>query len=117
MTDGERDQTFLQWQGEHRGILLKVARSFAVSRGDQEDLVQEILIRLWQSMDRFEGMAKPFALHGVQHIFHPPTPLPHWPEGDSVSRIVIIGRDLPPGYLAESLAFLNSKPEMTEHRL
>jgi len=64
-----------------------------------------------------EGMEKPFALHGVQHIFHPPVPLSHWPEGDKISRIVIIGRDLPPGYLAESLAFLKSKPDVTEHRL
>jgi len=64
-----------------------------------------------------EGMTHPFALHGVQHIFHPPVPLSHWPADDSVSRIVVIGRDLPPGYLAESLAFLRSKPDMTEHIL
>lgn len=64
-----------------------------------------------------EGMAHPIALHGVQHIFHPPVPLAHWPKGDKVSRIVIIGRDLPPGYLAESLAFLRSRPETTEHQL
>lgn len=64
-----------------------------------------------------EGMTHPFALHGVQHIFHPPVPLDHWPETDKVSRIVVIGRDLPPGYLAESLAFLKSRPETVEHRL
>ncbi|MCC5971846.1 MAG: GTP-binding protein [Pararhodobacter sp.] len=64
-----------------------------------------------------EGMDHPFALHGVQHVFHPPVPLTHWPEGDTVSRIVVIGRDLPPGYLEESLHFLHSRPEMTEHRL
>jgi RNA polymerase sigma-70 factor (ECF subfamily) len=59
MTDGEREQTFLQWQSEHRGILFKVARSFAESQGDQEDLIQDILIQLWLSMDRFEDRAKP----------------------------------------------------------
>ncbi|MCB1390578.1 MAG: GTP-binding protein [Rhodobacteraceae bacterium] len=64
-----------------------------------------------------EGMKHPFALHGVQHIFHPPVPLTHWPEGDRTTRLVVIGRDLPPGYLAESLAFLRSKPPVTEHRL
>lgn len=64
-----------------------------------------------------EGMTHPFALHGVQHIFHPPVPLSHWPEGDKTSRIVVIGRDLPPGYLEESLAFLRSRPDVTEHRL
>jgi len=64
-----------------------------------------------------EGMEHPFALHGVQHVFHPPVPLTHWPKGDTVSRIVVIGRDLPPGYLEESLQFLHSRPAMTEHRL
>ena len=64
-----------------------------------------------------EGMAHPFALHGVQHIFHPPVPLSHWPADDKTSRIVAIGRDLPSGYLSESLAFLRSKPDVTEHKL
>lgn len=64
-----------------------------------------------------EGMEHPFALHGVQHVFHPPVPLTHWPKGDTISRIVVIGRDLPAGYLEESLQFLHSRPAMTEHRL
>lgn len=59
MTDSEEEKTFLRWESEHRGIFLKVARSFAVSRGDQEDLVQEILIQLWRSMNGFRGQAKP----------------------------------------------------------
>jgi G3E family GTPase len=64
-----------------------------------------------------EGLEHPFALHGVGQVFHPPVPLTHWPKGDTQSRIVIIGRDLPPGYLAESLAFLKSPPPMTGHRI
>ena len=59
MTDQERERTFLQWQEEHRGILYKVARSFAASQGDQEDLLQEILVQLWQSLDQFNGQSKP----------------------------------------------------------
>ncbi|GAB4262161.1 MAG: GTP-binding protein [Pararhodobacter sp.] len=76
----------------------------------------EDILRL-KGVVHVEGMKTPFALHGVQHIFHPPVPLNHWPEGDKTTRIVVIGRDLPPGYLEESLAFLRSKPETTEHRL
>ena len=76
----------------------------------------EDILRL-KGVVHVEGMEHPFALHGVQHIFHPPVPLTHWPKGDKTSRIVVIGRDLPPGYLAESLAFLRSKPPVTEHRL
>ncbi len=64
-----------------------------------------------------EGLDHPFALHGVQHVFHPPVPLPHWPGGDTVSRIVVIGRDLPPGYLEESLQFLRNPPPVTAHSL
>ena len=37
----------------------------------------------------------PVAVHGVQHVFHPPAALDHWPEGETPSsRIVIIARDL-----------------------
>ncbi|MEZ5752777.1 MAG: GTP-binding protein [Paracoccaceae bacterium] len=68
----------------------------------------EDILRL-KGVVHVEGMKHPFALHGVQHIFHPPVSLTHWPEGDKTSRIVVIGRDLPPGFLADSLALLRSK--------
>ncbi len=51
----------------------------------------------------------PFAVHGVQHVFHPPVPLPHWPRGDRTSRFVLIGRDLDPALLEDSLAFLRQE--------
>ena len=79
------------------------------------DKSQDIL-RL-KAVVHLEGMEHPFALHGVQHIFHPPLPLTHWPKGDTISRFVVIGRDLPPGYLAESLAVLRSQPAVTQHPL
>nr|CAX83986.1 Cobalamin synthesis protein/P47K [uncultured bacterium] len=40
------------------------------------------------------GEEHPLAVHGVQHLFHPPTPLPGWPDDDRRSRIVFITRDL-----------------------
>ncbi|MBI3445060.1 MAG: GTP-binding protein [Magnetospirillum sp.] len=36
----------------------------------------------------------PLAIHGVQHVFHPPAPLPAWPDDDHRTRIVFITRDL-----------------------
>jgi len=36
-----------------------VTRSFAAARDDREDLLQEILIQLWRSVDGFHGEAKP----------------------------------------------------------
>ncbi|XAG02411.1 GTP-binding protein [Pseudomonas sp. REB1044] len=38
----------------------------------------------------------PIGLHGVQHIFHPPTPLPGWPTDDRRSRLVFITQDVTP---------------------
>jgi G3E family GTPase len=42
-----------------------------------------------------EGQDRPIAIHGVQHLFHPPVKLAAWPEGDDRrSRLVFILRDL-----------------------
>ena len=38
--------------------------------------------------------AEPLAIHGVQHVFHPPAPLPGWPDDDHRTRIVFITRDI-----------------------
>jgi len=40
------------------------------------------------------GEERPVAVHGVQHVFHPPTVLPSWPDDDRRSRLVFITRDL-----------------------
>jgi len=41
------------------------------------------------------GEAAPIAVHGVQHLFHPPVMLPAWPDQDRHSRLVFITRDIP----------------------
>jgi G3E family GTPase len=41
-----------------------------------------------------EGYDHPMVIHGVQHIFHLPVPLPAWPSEDRRSRIVFITRDV-----------------------
>lgn len=41
-----------------------------------------------------ETYAHPMVIHGVQHIFHPPTPLEDWPTNDRRSKIVFITRDV-----------------------
>lgn len=40
------------------------------------------------------GHNVPIAIHGVQHIFHPPVPLPAWPDEDRRSRLVFITQDV-----------------------
>lgn len=41
-----------------------------------------------------EGVDRPVAVHGVQHVFHPPATLPDWNGLDRVSRLVFITRNL-----------------------
>ncbi|WP_374367616.1 GTP-binding protein [Dongia sp.] len=54
------------------------------------------------------GEAAPVAVHGVQHLFHPPVLLPAWPDTDRRSKIVLITRDIAPATIQESLdAFLS----------
>lgn len=38
--------------------------------------------------------SRPVAIHGVQHVFHPPARLERWPDGKQLTRIVFIVRDL-----------------------
>jgi G3E family GTPase len=40
------------------------------------------------------GFDAPVAVHGVQHLFHPPALLPAWPDADRRSRLVLIVKDL-----------------------
>ena len=40
------------------------------------------------------GCARPVVVHGVQHIFHPLSNLPAWPDPDRRSRLVLIVKDL-----------------------
>ena len=43
----------------------------------------------------------PLVLHGVQHIFHPPVFLDHWPDADHRTRLVFITYDLAETFVSE----------------
>ena len=50
------------------------------------------------------GSDSPVAIHGIQHLFHPPAMLPAWNGADRRSRIVFITRDLERSWLEQSMA-------------
>ena len=56
------------------------------------------------------GEDRPVAIHGVQHVFHPPTRLAAWPAGlPRRSRLVFVLRDLDPEVVRQGLsAFLDA---------
>jgi G3E family GTPase len=39
--------------------------------------------------------ARPVAIHGVQHVLHPPVRLARWPDGKPETRLVFIVKDIP----------------------
>ncbi len=71
------------------------AQSLAAYRGED-------LLRL-KALINVKGNDKPIAVHGVQHLFHPPAELPAWPSDDRRSRIVLITRDMSRTMLEDSL--------------
>ncbi len=54
------------------------------------------------------GMKTPVAVHGVQHIVHPPIHLPRWPDRERRSRIVFIVRNLSREDIEGSLSAFNA---------
>jgi G3E family GTPase len=56
------------------------------------------------------GEDRPVAIHGIQHLFHPPVVLPDWPSADRRSRLVFITRDLDASELGKSLADFQNSP-------
>ena len=53
------EATFQAWLEEHRGIFVKVARSFGRGENEVADLQQEMMFQLWLSVPRYAGQAKP----------------------------------------------------------
>lgn len=57
-----------------------------------------------------EGEAAPVAIHGVQHLVHPPVHMRAWPDADRRARIVFIVQGLDPAAIERSLlTFLGVK--------
>lgn len=61
-----------------------------------------------------EGLPWPFAVHGVQHVFHPPVPLKDWAGPDRSTRMVVIARGFSDAELHQAFRFLDdlgARPE------
>jgi len=54
----EQKRIFDDWLSRHKGILFKIVRANAFTPHDQEDLFQEISLKLWQSIPDFRGESK-----------------------------------------------------------
>lgn len=53
---------------------------------------------------------RPVAVHGVQHVFHPPHRLAAWPDADRRTRLVFIVEDLDPSFVEQLYAAVAGVP-------
>lgn len=58
MHDASHQTLFEAWVRQHGGLILRIARAYAATDEDRDDLNQEILLQLWRSIPQFEGRAK-----------------------------------------------------------
>jgi RNA polymerase sigma-70 factor (ECF subfamily) len=58
MTAQAQETIFRQWLDQHLGLMLKVVRGCAAAPPDQDDLFQDVLLQIWQSIPAFRGEAK-----------------------------------------------------------
>jgi G3E family GTPase len=71
------------------------------------DWVEALIAGCGPNLLRLKGVLNvadasgPVAVHGVQHLFHPPVELPAWQDADRRSRLVVIARDVDPTYVAD----------------
>lgn len=57
MKRDERLPIFDHWIAEHKNLLIKVVRAYAFTSMDREDLFQEIVVQVWNSIPYFRGEA------------------------------------------------------------
>ncbi|KZL20113.1 putative GTP-binding protein YjiA [Pseudovibrio axinellae] len=57
------------------------------------------LLRIKGIIKTVECPDKPLVVHGVQHVFHPPTRLEAWPDEDHRTRLVFITKGLSEGFV------------------
>lgn len=54
----EREKIFLSILNSHKGIIYKVANTYCYDNSDLNDLIQEITIQIWKSLENFNEQYK-----------------------------------------------------------
>jgi RNA polymerase sigma factor (sigma-70 family) len=58
MSRKRQQQFFQEIIEEHKGILFKVARTYCPDEEDRQDLIQEMMIQIWQSVHKYNDQYK-----------------------------------------------------------
>ncbi len=57
MSENTKNQLFAAWLSRFQPLVIRIAKAYAATQEDQDDLAQEILLQLWLSIPRFRGNA------------------------------------------------------------
>jgi RNA polymerase sigma-70 factor (ECF subfamily) len=58
MNEKEQKQHFQNIIEQHKGILYTVARAYCPNADDRQDLIQEMMIQIWQSIHKYDDQFK-----------------------------------------------------------
>ena len=58
MKETEHRGIFNDWLSRHRGLLFKVVHAYAFNPHDREDLLQEIVTQVWNSIPRYKAESR-----------------------------------------------------------
>ena len=58
MNKQKQQQFFQDIIEQHKGILFKVARAYCQNEEDRQDLIQEMMIQIWQSVHKYNDQFK-----------------------------------------------------------
>jgi len=58
MNEKQQHQDFQNIIEQHKGIFYKIARAYCPNEDDRQDLIQEMMIQVWQSNHRYNGQFK-----------------------------------------------------------
>jgi len=78
------------------------------------DLLSELLgprlLRVKGLIGLADNPDRPLLIHGAQHVFHAPRVLPAWPDGERLSRLVVIADGVAPARIEALWAALTGAP-------
>ncbi|MGA2492582.1 MAG: GTP-binding protein [Roseiarcus sp.] len=80
------------------------------------DLLSELLgprlLRVKGLIGLADNPDRPLLIHGAQHVFHAPRVLPAWPDGERLSRLVVIADGVAPARIEALWAALTGAPQI-----
>jgi G3E family GTPase len=80
------------------------------------DLLSEMLgprlLRVKGLIGLADNPGRPLLIHGAQHVFHAPRVLPAWPDGERLSRLVVIADGVAPERIEALWAALTGAPRL-----